>query len=236
MTSLAGQRIVITGAADGLGAAIARVFAIEGAELVLMDRDEHGLARVAAATGGDAVVVNLADADATKAAIAQAAERPVNALIHNAAILRPEPFPHVTLSTFRETVDVGIQAAFLLSKGVWQGMVAQGSGMLIFVSSQSGIRGFADETAYCAAKHGLEGLSKCLALEGAAHGILSCTITPGMAMRTPMSERNYPPELKKTWVEPERLAPGFARIITERDAALSGQRLNAWALSTGSAP
>ncbi len=123
---------------------------------------------------------------------------------------------------------VGVEAGFLLSRAVWPGMVAAGGGALVFVSSQSGIKGFADETAYCAAKHALEGLSKCLALEGAAHGIISCTVTPGHAMRTPMSERNYPPELKATWIDPARLAPAFAAIAERRDPALSGRRLNAW--------
>jgi NAD(P)-dependent dehydrogenase (short-subunit alcohol dehydrogenase family) len=103
-------------------------------------------------------------------------------------------------------------------------------GSLIFVSSRSGIEGFADETAYCAAKHALEGFSKCLALEGAPHGILSVTITPGMYMRTPMSETTYPPELREKWVDPMELAPAFAYLAT-RPMHRSGERLDAWALS-----
>ncbi|MBO6602346.1 MAG: SDR family oxidoreductase [Roseicyclus sp.] len=232
MPALAEQTVVITGAAQGLGAAIARVFAGQGARLVLMDLDAEGLAAVKAATGGrtETLTVDLADAEATADAIA-AIRGPVGTLIHNAAILRPEPLEQVSLATFRATMDVGIQAGFQLSQGVWSGMKAQGGGALIFVSSQSGIKGFADETAYCAAKHALEGFSKCLALEGAAHGILSCTITPGKAMHTPMSEANYPPELKAEWIDPARLAPAFAHIATARDMALSGQRLNSWDLS-----
>ena len=145
--------------------------------------------------------------------------------------MKPKPIDAESLASFRATLDVGIQAAFQLTQAVWPAMKARGGGALVFVSSQSGIKGFVDETAYCAAKHALEGFSKCLALEGAAHGILSCTITPGKAMHTPMSERNYPPELKAQWIDPERLAPAFAEIATKRDMALSGQRLNAWTLS-----
>lgn len=232
MPALAGQRVVITGAAQGLGAALARAFATAGADLVLMDVDAAGLDAVNAATGGAALClpVDLADAAATERAIA-AIPGPVDTLIHNAAILRPEPLEAVSLETFGATMNVGIQAAFLLSRALWPGMKARGGGALIFVSSQSGIKGFVDETAYCAAKHALEGFSKCLALEGAAHGILSCTITPGKAMRTPMSERNYPPELKAQWVEPDRLAPAFLHIATTRDPVLSGARLNAWHMS-----
>ncbi|MFV1877726.1 SDR family NAD(P)-dependent oxidoreductase [Nioella sp.] len=231
MFALSGQRVLITGAAQGLGAGLARVFAGQGAELVLMDFDAEGLASVNAQIGGLAHLINvdLADADATQSAI-EALPGPVDTLIHNAAILRPEPLEQVSLATFKATIDVGIQAGFQLSQAVWPAMIANG-GALIFVSSQSGIKGFVDETAYCAAKHALEGFSKCLAMEGEAHGIVSCTITPGRAMRTPMSERNYPPELKAQWIEPERLAPAFVHIATSRDLALSGQRLNAWELS-----
>ncbi len=231
MLALADQRIVITGAGHGLGAAIALVFADQGADLVLMDVNEDGLNSVNDRLGGTAttITVDLADAEATDRAIA-AVPGPVDTLIHNAAILRPEPPEAVSLATFRSTIDVGIQAAFQLSQALWSDMKSSG-GALIFVSSQSGIKGFADETAYCAAKHALEGFSKCLAIEGEAHRILSCTITPGKAMHTPMSEQNYPPELKAQWIEPSLLAPAFAHIATTRDMALSGQRLNAWGLS-----
>lgn len=231
MLALANQRVVITGAGQGLGAAIARVFAGQGADLVLMDIDTKGLETVKRQIGGKATVitVDLADAEATAKAIA-AIPGPVDCLIHNAAILRPEPLEAVSLATFRATLDVGIQAAFQLSQAVWPAMKEKG-GALIFVSSQSGIKGFVDETAYCAAKHALEGFSKCLAMEGEAHGIVSCTITPGKAMHTPMSEANYPPELKAQWIEPENLVPAFAHIATTRDPALSGKRLNAWDLS-----
>ena len=231
MPALSDQRVVITGAGQGLGAAIARVFAGQGADLVLLDVNAGGLDAINDQIGGAATVicVDLADADATAKAIATISG-PIDTLIHNAAILRPEPIEAVSLATFKATMDVGIQAAFQLSQAVWAAMKARG-GALIFVSSQSGIKGFVDETAYCAAKHALEGFSKCLAMEGEAHGIVSCTITPGRAMHTPMSERNYPPELKAEWIKPELLAPAFAHIATTREAALSGQRLNAWDLS-----
>lgn len=233
MPALSDQTIVITGAAQGLGAGIARVFAAMGAgRLILMDKQAEGLRDINARIGGGATCLacDLADPEALEAAMGQI-EGPVDTLIHNAALLRPEPFETVSLATFQATMDVGIQAAFQLARAVWPGMKANGGGALIFVSSQSGIKGFADETAYCAAKHAIEGFSKCLAMEGEAHGILSCTITPGKAMRTPMSEQNYPPELKAQWVEPDRLAPAFVQIATTRDPALSGQRLNAWHMS-----
>lgn len=231
MKALDSQHVVVTGAAQGLGAALARAFAAEGARVSVMDRNADALTTLAEEIGAAVEVCDLTDAEATSAAIGRIrAAAPVDTLIHNAAILRPQPFPEVDFATFRATLDVGIQAGFLLAQAVWEDMT-QGGGALIFVSSQSGIRGFVDETAYCAAKHGLEGLSKCLAMEGEPHGILSCTITPGMYMRTPMSEQTYPPELKARWVDPIRLAPAFLHIARTRDPSLSGQRLDAWKLS-----
>ncbi|MEY8117845.1 SDR family NAD(P)-dependent oxidoreductase [Falsihalocynthiibacter sp. BN13B15] len=231
---LAEQRVVITGAAHGLGAALARAFAVAGSRLVLIDRDADALAKLGESLSGQVQLIqaDLADATATKTAIEKIdpARDPIDTLIHNAAILRPEPFAQVSYATFRATVDVGIQAGYLLSQAVWPQMLNRG-GALIFVSSQSGIKGFADETAYCVAKHGLEGLSKCLALEALDRDVVACTITPGMAMNTPMSEQNYPPELKKKWVDPDVLAAAFLHIAQSRDPSFSGQRLNAWELS-----
>lgn len=231
MPALSDQRVVITGAGQGLGAAIARHFDAKGATLVLMDIDAAGLEDTNAQIGGTAecVTVDLADAVATQTALDRIGGK-IDTIVHNAAILKPEPMDDLTLDMFQATVNVGIQAGYQLAKAAWPHMKDNG-GALIFVSSQSGIKGFADESAYCAAKHALEGFSKCLAMEGEGYGILSCTVTPGMAMHTPMSERNYPSELKKTWVAPDRLAPAFAHIATTRDASLSGQRLNAWDLS-----
>ncbi|MHA3977055.1 SDR family NAD(P)-dependent oxidoreductase [Halovulum sp. GXIMD14794] len=236
---IADQRVCITGAAHGLGAAIARAFAAKGARLVLMDFDRSALEASAETLNAEAQLIcaDLSDPYACQEAIRtmMSDPAPVDTLIHNAAILRPEPFEAVTFGTYQATVNVGLQAGFQLAQSVWPAMKARG-GALVFVSSQSGIKGFADETAYCAAKHGLEGLSKCLALEGAAHGVLSCTITPGKAMRTPMSEQNYPPELKATWVEPDALTPAFIEIAETRNPAFNGQRLNAWGLSSAKEP
>lgn len=230
MPRLEGQTVLVTGAAQGLGAAIARHLHAGGAHLILMDRDAAGLAAVAGACGNAvSAVVDLADAAATARTIADTVRGPVDTLIHNAAILKMEPVDVVSLATFQATLNVGIQAAFLLTQAVWPAMKARG-GTLVFVSSRSGIEGFADETAYCASKHALEGFSKSLALEGAAHGILSVTVTPGMYMHTPMSETTYSAELRSKWVDPIRLAPAFAYLAT-RPLHLSGQRLSAWDLA-----
>lgn len=230
MPALDGQTVLVTGAAQGLGAGIARHLHARGARLLLMDRDADGLAAtLAACPGAEGAVVDLASAGDTARAVGALVTRPVDTLIHNAAILRMEPVDVVSLATFQATLNVGIQAGFQLTRAVWPAMKTRG-GALVFVSSRSGIEGFADETAYCAAKHALEGFSKSLALEGAPFGILSVSVTPGMYMHTPMSETTYSAELRAKWVDPIRLAPAFAFLAT-RPLQLSGQRLDAWRLS-----
>lgn len=232
MKPVAGQTVVVTGAAAGLGHAIALAFKEAGATVVAVDRDAYGLRTL----GVETHVVDLSNTMATSTLMARIAiDHPrVDTLIHNAAILDPLPFEKLDFDGWTRTVNVGLQAGYLLTKAVWSGMAANGGGCVVYVSSRSGIQGFADESAYCAAKHGLEGLMKSLAMEGEAKGIRVHTVTPGMYMRTPMSERNYTPELKAKWVEPSRLAPAFLRLATRAEPELSGQRLSAWELAGGS--
>ncbi len=225
-----GQTIIVTGAAQGLGAAVARHLHDQGARLILLDRNEAGLAEVKLrCPGAVAEVVDLSDSVATQHTIDRVVTGPVDTVVHNAAILSVEPLEDVSLVSFQATMNVGSQAGFQLTKAVWPTMQNRG-GALIFVSSRSGIEGFDNETAYCASKHALEGFSKCLAMEGEELGILSVTVTPGMYMRTPMSETTYSPELREKWVDPIELAPAFSYLAT-RPMELSGQRLSAWELS-----
>ena len=232
---LADQAVIVTGAAQGLGAAIARRFEAEGARLVLMDYNAAGLAAVATDCGPLAIPiqVDLSDAADTDRAIAAALAElgSVDTLVHNAAILERKLFADEDFASFTKTLNVGLQAGFQLSRAVWPGMAAKRAGAIIFVSSRSGIQGFAEESAYCASKHALEGLAKTLAMEGEAHGITANTITPGMYMHTPMSERNYSEELKQKWVDPIKLTSAFMHLAEQRDHALSGLRQDAWQLS-----
>jgi 3-hydroxybutyrate dehydrogenase len=230
------QTVLVTGAAQGLGQAVARAFHHAGWQVALLDIDESGLSTLQRGLGERvrSYTVDLSDAESTQ----RTAQRVVSdfgsihTLVHNAAILVPEPLETLAFARWQKTLNVGVQAAFLLTQAVWEGMKTHG-GSLIYVSSRSGIEGFANESAYCATKHALEGLMKCVALEGAPHGILAYTVTPGMYMRTPMSERNYTDDLKTKWVDPEKLTPAFLHLASRTDTALTGQRLSAWELSQG---
>lgn len=239
MTSqLKGKAAIITGAAQGLGRAIAEAYSDVGMRLALLDVKDYDLTQVTAklsSTGDEClpIVVDLSDAEATQQAIDQAVRQlgTPRVLVHNAAILNARPMVDLELADWQREVNVGIQAAFLMSKAVWPLMMSAGEGSIVYVSSMSGIKGFDGESAYCTAKHGLEGLMKCLAIEGKSVNIAVNTITPGMYMKTPMSERNYPEELKQKWVDPIALTPAFVHIAEQDAGGITGQRLNAWELS-----
>lgn len=231
---LSEQRVIITGAAEGLGAAIALHFASQGARLALMDYNADALAQTARHCGSRAmpIEVDLADRAQTNAAIAKTFGQlgRIDTVIHNAAILSPTAFVDESFESFFRTFNVGLQAGFQLASAVWESMARHGGGVIVFVSSRSGIEGFAKEAAYCAGKHALEGLAKSLALEGESLGITVNTVTPGMYMDTPMSSRNYTEDLKRQWIAPAVLAPAFSLLAEQKLKGQNGVRLDAWRL------
>lgn len=228
------KSVIVTGAAQGLGRAVARAFHAAGWRTALLDINAQSLTELQQelGEGAESYLVDLADTNDTQTVAKRVIEDfgNVSTLVHNAAILLPEPLETLPFSRWQVTLNVGVQAAFLLTQAVWSGMKGSG-GTVIYVSSRSGIEGFESESAYCASKHGLEGLMKCVALEGAPYGVMAHTVTPGMYMHTPMSERTYPDDLKAKWIEPEQLAPAFLYLAARENPGLSGQRLSAWELS-----
>jgi NAD(P)-dependent dehydrogenase (short-subunit alcohol dehydrogenase family) len=238
MSSLAGRVAFLTGAAQGLGYAIAQAYAAAGLRLALMDVQAKPLAQLAdelTAQGADCLplTVDLSDAAATEAAVEQALARygTPSVLVHNAALLVERSMQEVTLAQWQKEVNIILQAAFILSKAVWQPMIDAGGGSIVYLSSGSGIKGFVREVAYCPAKHGQEGLMKVLAMEGEPFNIAVNTITPGAPINTPMSASNYPEELKQQWVDPVLLTPAFVYLAGVDASQVTGQRLNAWELS-----
>ena len=154
-------------------------------------------------------------------------------MIHNAAVLVPKSFEETSDEYWNEMTNISLNSGYLLSNYTWKNMKKNKKGVIIFVSSRSGIEGFENESAYCASKHGLEGLMKSLALEGADKGIQVFTVTPGMYMKTPMSQQNYEDEYKKKWVDPIELAPAFLKLASGNYGNLSGSHVNAWEISKG---
>jgi 3-hydroxybutyrate dehydrogenase len=176
----------VTGAASGIGRAVAARLAADGADVLLLDRDEQGVKEAAVEIGGDHLVADLSDAD--DIADLRLAERGVDVLVNNAGIQHVAPVQDFDPATFELVHRVMLHAPFLLSRAVLPGMYERGWGRIVHVSSVHGHRASAFKSAYVSAKHGLEGLSKVIALEAAGTGVTSNTVCPGY-VRTPLVEK-----------------------------------------------
>jgi len=183
-TDLTGRRVLVTGGASGIGAACAERFAAAGAFVTVADLDAAGAARVAAAIGGHAIRVDLADPGFDAAALA--ADQDV--IVNNAGIQHVSPLEEFPEEKFRLILALMLEAPFRLVRAALPHMYAQGWGRIVNISSVHGLRASAYKSAYVAAKHGLEGLSKTIALEGGEHGVTSNTICPAY-VRTPLVEK-----------------------------------------------
>ena len=179
---LAGRTAVVTGAASGIGEACARHLAGSGARVVLLDRDP-AVEKTARDLGGQAYVVDLTDT----AAVA-ALDLDADVFVNNAGIQHVAPVQEFPPETFRLMMTLMVEAPFLLVRGLLPGMYERGYGRIVHISSVHGKRASAFKSAYVAAKHAIEGLSKVLSLEGGPHGVTSNTVCPAY-VRTPLVER-----------------------------------------------
>lgn len=188
----AGRTVAITGAAQGLGYAMADRFAAEGAALSIVDVDPRGLARSAevlrAMHGGSVAedVVDVTDSSQVSDWIARTEDAlgSVDVLINNAGIIRDSRIEAITDDDWDAVVDVSLKGAFLCARAAFRGMRERGYGRIVSFSSMSW-RGNFGQANYVAAKAGVVGLTRALALEGARHGITANAIAPGL-IETPM--------------------------------------------------
>lgn len=183
MTDLHGRRALVTGGASGIGAACARAFAQAGARVTIADIDGDAAEALADEIGGRAWQIDLTDRDALAAL-----RLDTDILVNNAGVQHVSPIEDFDPARFSLLVQLMLEAPFLLTRAVLPGMYERGFGRIINMSSVHGLRASPFKAAYVAAKHGLEGLSKVTALEGAAHGVTSNCINPGY-VRTPLVER-----------------------------------------------
>lgn len=180
---LSGRRALVTGGAGGIGAAIARAFAGAGAEVMVADLHVEGAKALADEIGGRAWGVDLSDT----AALADL-KLDVDILVNNAGIQHVSPIEDFAPEKFSFMLRLMLEAPFLLIRAALPAMYERGYGRVLNVSSVHGIRASAYKSAYVAAKHGLEGLSKTTALEGGARGVTSVCIDPGY-VRSPLVEK-----------------------------------------------
>jgi NAD(P)-dependent dehydrogenase (short-subunit alcohol dehydrogenase family) len=224
---------MISGASRGLGAALARRFAEEGAAVSICARDEAELlagAEELSARGGRVLAVpcDVTDEAAVRDWVGRTRERfgRLDALVNNASLLGRrvgvEAYP---LDEWRAVLDVNLTGAFLCAKHAIPAL-RETRGSLIHVSSGVGDHGRPFWGAYCASKNGLEALSEMLAGELAEQGIRSNAVDPG-AMRTGMRAAAYPDESPDTLPAPYEITDVFVWLASEASREVSGERFRA---------
>lgn len=179
---LAGKRAVVTGAASGIGAAVAERLVATGAEVIAADRDET-VTELATGLGARPRVVDLADLDA-----AHELGEGADIVVNNAGFQHVAPVQEFPPETFGAILRLMVEAPFRIVRAALPDMYRRGWGRVVNISSVHGLRASPYKSAYVTAKHALEGFSKTVALEGASHGVTSNCLSPGF-VRTPLVER-----------------------------------------------
>ena len=179
---LAGRRALVTGGASGIGAACARRLAAAGAEVTVLDLDGDGAEQIAQEVGGRAHQLDLSDT-----LMLDGVSASTDILVNNAGLQHVAPLEEFPPDRFRLILAVMLEAPFQLIRSALPNMYERGYGRVINISSVHGLRASPFKAAYVAAKHGLEGLSKVVALEGGAKGVTSNCICPAY-VRTPLVE------------------------------------------------
>jgi 3-oxoacyl-[acyl-carrier protein] reductase len=189
--ALRGRQALVTGGASGIGRAIAEAFVAEGARVVLVDRDGTLAERAARDVGAaGSVAADVADEAQVRKATADAEQAlggGIDVLVNGAGILTQAPLVEMSLAQWQQTIDVDLTGVFLMCRHVVPGMVRRGAGRVINIASQLAIKGGESLTHYSAAKAGVIGLTKALALEVARSGVLVNAIAPG-PIETPLVE------------------------------------------------
>ena len=233
---LSGRCALVTGAASGIGRACAQRLAAAGAHVLVLDVDADGACKVAAEVGGEAVVADLSDPS-----FLDTLDPGIDVVVNNAGfqhVSAVEDFPRETFSTL---LTVMLEAPFWIIAHVLPHMYAQRWGRIVNISSVHGLVASPHKAAYVTAKHGLQGLSKVTALEGAEHGVTSNCINPGY-VRTPLVENQIDAHAEirgwtadrvveqvilersvlKRLIEPEEVAEMAAYLCSPAAAAVTG--------------
>ena len=211
-----GKSVIVTGASQGIGKAVAERFASEGAEVMVTGRRAEVLDSVVAgiaAAGGSAsaFTADVSDPADVAASVKAAMERSgrIDVLVNNAGIGEEVPFLEIGLESWDRVIGTNLRGAFLMAQAVAREQVQTGGGAIVHIASIDGSGGDGPYASYNASKAGLLGLNRTMALELAEHGIRVNCVSPGLT-HTEMTESAVPPELM------DYLTTRFARVPMRR--------------------
>ena len=247
---LKGRHAIVTGGGKGIGAAISRELAARGASLTLLGRDSDALETQAAAIGklgarAETFVCDVADEALVERAFrdATSALGSPYVLVNNAGDATAALFHELDRAIWDHTIGVNLTGTFLCTRQVIGPMLKAGEGRIVNIASTAALRGYKRMTAYSAAKHGIVGLTRCLALETADKGITINAVCPGYTADTGLLERAMN-NLKKsgksadearemlsrgsprgTLVRPEEVAATVVWLCSPSASAVTGQAI-----------
>lgn len=217
---LTGRSVLVTGAASGIGRACAGRLAGAGAEVTVLDLDGAAARAAAEEIGGRPLVCDLSDPEALDGLAVDA-----DIVVNNAGMQHVDPVEKFPPERFSQILRVMLEAPFRIVRQALPGMYERGWGRVVNISSVHGLRASAYKSAYVAAKHGLEGLSKTVALEGGPKGVTSNCICPAY-VRTPLVEGQISDQAKRHGISEDEVVekimltePAIKRLIEPEEVA-----------------
>lgn len=237
------RHAVITGGGSGIGAAVARQLLDQGLRVTLMGRSLERLRAQQQVLGPEVGLQACDVGNEASVATAFASVGPVDILVNNAGQVETAPLAKTSLESWQRLLNVNLTGTFLCSRAVLPGMSERGFGRIVNVASTAALKGYAYVAAYCAAKHGVLGLTRALALETVKKGITVNAVCPGyteteivaQAVQTIMAKTGRTAEAARAelaaanpqgrLIQPEEVAATVAWLVGEGSASITGQAI-----------